>query len=125
MRVVLPLALSFTLLPGCAREKPPVMSHGKPVSYWLEALNDPDARKRVQAVKALGHVGTADPAALPALTAALKDRDPAVRARVVLALLNIGPAASEAIPALEEARNDSDPTVRSYVEKALERIRGG
>jgi HEAT repeat protein len=108
---------------GCAKA-PPTMAHDKPVGHWVQAVRDPDARVRKRAVNVLGNVGTADPAALPALTVAVSDRDAAVRAAAVLALLKIGPPAREAVPALTEAQKDRDPTVRAYAAKALRRIQG-
>jgi HEAT repeat protein len=108
---------------GCAKSEP-LLSHGQPVSHWLEALKDPNPQARKKAVTALGHVGAADPSAIPAVIGAVKDPDPAVRAEAVLALLNIGPDAKDAVPALEDARTDSDPKVRDYAVKALERIQG-
>jgi HEAT repeat protein len=116
------LFVALALAAGCSRQRAPVTSHGQPVSHWLEALKGPDARTRKKAVTALGHVGDADPAAIPALTEALKDRDPSVRDTAVLALLNIGPAAKPAVPALTEVQNDRDPTVRDHAGKAIERI---
>ena len=117
--------LVLTLAAGCSsRPEGPLTAGGRPVSHWLDELRSPDPKARKKAVRELGHVGKADPAAIPAVTGALKDPDPQVRAEAALALLNLGPAAAEAVPALEEVRNDSDPAVRSYVHKALERIRG-
>jgi HEAT repeat protein len=106
---------------GCGRTEP-LMSHGRPVSYWLEQLHDRDAKARRKAVVALGHVGAADPAAIPAVIGAMKDKDPGVRREAIVALLNA--RAQESIPALTEARNDRDPQVRAYSAKALERIQG-
>src|SRR3954451_18121325 len=120
MRYLPLVGLLFVPLIGCG-ENAPLTSHGKPVSHWLEALDSPEVKTRKKAVVALGHVGTADPAALPALIRATKDRSPEVRSAAVLALLNLGPAAREAIPALEEARKDRDAKVRTYAEKALEK----
>src|SRR5438552_19213794 len=110
------------LLGGCG--KAPTMAHGKPVSHWVQALEDPDRQVRLKAVKALGNVGAADPAAVPALAGAVKDRDAGVRAEAVLALLKIGPDARDAVPALTEAQKDRDAKVRAYAAKALERIQG-
>jgi HEAT repeat protein len=119
-------AFAFVLLTvmalGCGREKQPLLSHGQPVSHWVEALHDRDPVKRKHAVTALGHVGTADPEAIPAVTVALKDSDAHVRAEAALALLNIGPAAKDAVTALEAAAKDKDAKVRSYAELALARI---
>jgi HEAT repeat protein len=106
---------------GCGRTEP-LTSHGRPVTYWLAQLHDRDAKARRKAVVALGHVGAADPTAIPAVIDATKDKDPVVRREAILALLNAG--AKEAVPALTEARNDRDPQVRAYATKALERIQG-
>jgi HEAT repeat protein len=111
------------LASGCGK-KEPLLSHGQPVSHWLGVLKDPNPQARKKAVTALGHVGAADPDAIPAVVGAVKDPDPAVRAEAVLALLNLGPVAKEAVPILEEARSDRDPKVREYAWKALERIQG-
>jgi HEAT repeat protein len=111
------------LIGGCAK-KEPLLAHGRPVSHWLQALHDPDPKTRKKAVVALGHVGTADSTAIPAVIEAVKDPDPAVRAEAVLALLNLGPDAKDAIPALTEAQTDRDAKVREYTGMALERIQG-
>src|SRR6516165_4122980 len=112
MRCILLLGLGVLVL-GCGKREP-VISHGQPVSHWLEALNDPNAQARKKAVTALGHVGAADPEAIPAVIRAVKDPDAIVRTEAVLALLNLGPAAKDAVPALEQARTDRDPKVRDY-----------
>ncbi len=122
MRFILLISLAV-LVVGCAK-KEPLLSHGQPVGYWLEAMKDPSPQIRKKAVTALGHVGAADSEALPAVISAVKDPDATVRAEAVLALLNLGTAAKEAVPALEEARNDRDAKVREYAAKALERIQG-
>jgi HEAT repeat protein len=124
MRAVLALTLLAALAVGCGQGKQPLLSHGQPVSYWLDALQDRDPTKRKKAVTALGHVGAADAAAIPAVTAALKDPDARVRAEAALALLSMGPRARDAVPDLEEATRDRDKTVRTYAGKALERIQG-
>jgi HEAT repeat protein len=116
------LALCLAILIGGCGKKEPLLSHGQPVNHWLQTLHDPDPKTRKKAVVALGHVGTADPAAIPAVIEAVKDPDPSVRAEAVLALLNLGPDAKEAIPALTEAQTDKDAKVREYAVKALERI---
>jgi HEAT repeat protein len=109
---------------GCGKE-PPTLAGGKPVSHWVQALQDPDARVRKQATAKLGNVGTADPAALPALTGALQDRSPEVRREAILAVLKCGPAAREVMPVLTELRQrDPDPRVRSFAARALEKLQG-
>jgi HEAT repeat protein len=109
---------------GC-REQGPLLTHGEPVSYWIAALKQPDPRARKKAVTALGHVGTADAAVLPALIGAVRDRDALVRREAVLTLLNLGPNAQDAVPALTEAQRDKDARVRDYAGKALERVQAG
>ena len=125
MRVVPAVAVVIAiLLSGCTAKTQPLTSHGKPVSHWLEELKKSDPKARKKAVVALGHVGKADSAAIPALIGALKDKEAGVRNQTVLALLNLGPDATEALPALALAKNDQDPMVRSNAAKALERIQG-
>src|SRR5439155_16911918 len=83
---------SAALLGGCGKEQP-MLAGGKPVSHWVQALQNPDPKVRKQAAFKLGNVGPADPTALPALIEALKDRDAGVRREAILALLKCGPAA--------------------------------
>ena len=111
------------LLTGCGKA-PVTLAHGRPVSHWVGALHDSDARVRKRAAAALGNVGPADGAAIPALIEAVKDRDAAVRGEAILALLKLGPAAKDAIPVLTQAQTDRDARIRSYATKALERIGG-
>jgi HEAT repeat protein len=111
------------LAAGCGQTGP-TLAGGKPVGHWVEALRSSDAKMRKTAVLKLGNLGSADPAALPAVTGALKDPDAAVRREAALALLRNAPAAAEAVPALTAAKTDRDPQVREYAAKALERIQG-
>src|SRR5262245_53444420 len=78
------------LLAGCGNTRVTV-AHGKPVSYWVRALRNSDARVRKKAVAALGNVGPADAAAIPALMEAVSDRNAKVRGDAILALLKLGP----------------------------------
>ena len=113
------------LASGCGQTQP-TLAGGKPVSHWLQALQDPDPKVRKTAVSKLGNVGTADPAALPAVIGSLKDPDAGVRCAAILALVRSGPASEEAIPTLTEMqRNDRDAQVRSYAAQALEKLQGG
>jgi HEAT repeat protein len=109
---------------GCGREQPPSVG-GKPVRYWVQALQEPDAKSRKKAAFKLGNAGATDPAVVPALTGALRARDVGVRVEAALSLLKIGPAARGAIPALVEAQKDRDAKVRAYAATALEKIQGG
>jgi HEAT repeat protein len=118
MRTVLAAALA-ALLAGCG-PSPPTLSGGKPVSYWVEELQAPDASRRKAAVEKLGRVGPDDPAVLPALLGALRDRDAGVRRAAVLALMEQGPGAREALPALDEMqRHDPDTQARRYAARAV------
>jgi HEAT repeat protein len=119
------MVLLFVCQAGCSSKSEPVLSHGKPVAYWLEQMKQPDARARKKAVTALGHVGNADRAVLPALIAAVKDKHAHVRDEAVVALLNMGPGAGEAVPVLQDALRDQDATVRAHAAKAIARIQGG
>jgi HEAT repeat protein len=114
--------LGAPALLGCHSKTQPLQSHDHPVSYWLQELKSQDPKARKKAVTALGHVGKADPAAIPALIEALHDNDASIRDAAVLALLNLRSDAKEAVPALNEATKDKDATVRAHAVKALERI---
>jgi HEAT repeat protein len=122
MRAVLAVSGVALVLAGCGKAAP-VVVHGKAVSYWVEALHSTNAKERKRAAEALGSVGPADPAAIPALVEAVRDPEVTVREAAVLCLLRLGPAAREAVPALEAvARDDSEARVRDYAAKALEKI---
>lgn len=111
-------------LTGCGQPKG-MMVGGKPISHWLTACKDPNPKLRKTAVAKLGNVGTAYPAALPAVIGALNDSDPAVRCEAILALVRSGPAANEAIPTLTDMkRNDRNGQVRSYAAQALTKLQG-
>jgi HEAT repeat protein len=114
--------VAVVFLGGCGPAAP-TLSGGKPVSYWVDALRDPNAyaRARKKAVDELGNVGAADPAAFPAVLGALKDDpDPAVRGEAARAVVKFGPKAQEAVPTLENMRdNDPDPATRDLAARAL------
>ncbi len=115
--------LAFVML-GCGQPKT-TLAGGKPVGHWLKMLQAPDPTVRKTAVIKLGNVGTADPAALPALISALKDPDATIRGQAILALLKSGPAANEAIPILTEMqRTDQNAQVRTYAAQVLEKLQG-
>ena len=129
MRVSTLRSLLLAVLPvglaGCS-SKPaaPLTAGGEPVSHWLEEAKKPGAKSRKKAIRELGHIGKADPAAIPAVIAALKDPDATVRTEAALSLLNLGPDAADAVPALTEATRDPDIRVRESAEKALVKIKG-
>lgn len=108
---------------GCA-SKEPMTSHGQPISHWIEKIQDPDAKTRLRAVKALANVGAKDPAVVPTLTGAVTDKDDDVRLEAILGLLRIGPPARAAVPALMQAQQDPNSKVREGATKAIEKIQG-
>jgi HEAT repeat protein len=109
---------------GCGADQPP-LAGGRAASFWVQELQNTDAKSRRKAVVKLGNLGAADPATVPALIGALRDADAAVRAEAALALLRIGAPAEEAVSALKEAQSDRNPTVRTYAGKALQKIQSG
>jgi HEAT repeat protein len=124
MRLPLMLLLAGVLLIGCSKG-PGTMAGGKPVEHWMQALRDPSPAVRKKAVAKLGNVGTADPAALPALKEALNDRDARVRQEAIVALVKLGSDAQSATAALAElGQRDRDPQVRSCARRALEQLQG-
>ena len=121
MRVAVMIVVAIGLS-GCGKTEP-TLAGGKPVSFWVQALHDPDAKLRKKAAFKLGNVGPTDPTALPALIEALHDADAGVRAEAILALVKFGPAATAAVPTLAEVqRQDQDAKVREYAGKALAKL---
>jgi HEAT repeat protein len=114
-------SLPTVVLLGCGKAQPPDL--GKQVTRWAQALNDPDAKVRKNALLKLGNIGPADEAVLPALLGALADADAGVRREAILALVKYGPGARKAIPRLTDLRkNDRDAQVRRYATRALEKL---
>jgi HEAT repeat protein len=125
MRRLVLAGLLLVICGGCG-PKPPTLAGGKPVQHWVETLeHSTDVKQRKEAAFKLGNVGTAEPAAFPALVAALKDSDAKVRCEAILALLKFGAEAQDAVPVLTELRElDADSKVRTYAERALEKLQG-
>jgi len=117
--------IASALTVGCGPAAP-TLAGGKQVNHWVEASHDADPKKREEAVEKLGNVGSADPAAYPALTSALKDPNAKVRGAAILGIVRAGPAAKGAVPILQDLKDhDPDPGVRDYAAKALKKIAGG
>jgi HEAT repeat protein len=97
---------------------------GKPaVRPLIAALKGDDARVRSGAAAALGRIGAAAGAAVPALRQALHDPRAPVREQAARALGRIGPQARGVIPLLcELAVNDPDSGVVSRAVGALEAL---
>jgi HEAT repeat protein len=110
---------------GCGQNGP-TLAGGKPVSFWVEALRDPDANIRTKAVNKLGNVGDADPQAFAAILSALHDEAPGVRKAALRALPKFGKRAGEATALVEEmAARDADSEVAADAAKLLESLREG
>jgi HEAT repeat protein len=94
------------------------------IGALTEVLDDPEARVRQQAARALTEAG---PSAMPAserlANLARSDVDRDVRLQAVLALGNIGPRAQAAVPALLDVlRKDSRDGIRGNAGWALGKI---
>jgi HEAT repeat protein len=87
---------------------------GKPTSYWVSRLANPETH-----VEAIDELAQGKGAALPVLLEAMHSEDVAVRRRAAVVLGQIGPEAREAIGPLSELLKDPDATVRSYAAMAL------
>ncbi len=74
----------------------------------IEALQNQNVEVRINAVRALGGMGTDAKPILSALMVALKDPDKLVRYNTAIALTNIGEETKTALPLLLEALQDSD-----------------
>ncbi len=124
MRCIL-IAVCCIHVGGCGKPQAP-LAGGKPVSHWVQALSDPDAKARQEAAFKLGNVGSSDASVIPALIGALKDSDARVRCEAILALLKSGRDAAAASDSLGELQmHDRDPKVREYAAKALQRLQAG
>ena len=122
------LLLSFSLVGACLGygEEPaaPSGSHepaydGKPLGYWVTQSKDKDRAVREAAADALGEIGPAAKAAVPALVELLKDKERQVPFVAAVALGKIGPAAKGATPALMEMLKGKDKIARSAAAWAL------
>jgi HEAT repeat protein len=77
-------------------------SIGSPAVPALVAVlrDEKEASRRSSAVMALGQMGPAARAAVPALRAALQDEEEGVRGAAIYALANVAPSSPEVVPAL-------------------------
>ena len=89
------------------------------VSDIISRLDDPDRDVREEAVRALGHIGSAD--AVDALLERLRDPNSTIRPEAAQALGMIGDP--RAVPALTECAASPLPEVREACTRALEVIR--
>lgn len=135
------LVLTILLVAGCARPAPPPFpvnvrvanyprtvtppaksgegdpkADGKPASYWIAILQNPEETTRTGALASLRELGEE---AVPVLVVALKNDDPAVRMQAARVLEEIGADAVKAQPALVGALRDQNPAVRNRAAAAL------
>jgi HEAT repeat protein len=94
------------------------------LSSWVSDLKAEAPYTRNRAAYAIGGMGPAAKAAVPALIAALDDPEAAVRFPVCIALREIGPDAKEAVPALTKELDDRNEDVAAMARKALIKITG-
>ena len=91
--------------------------------YWIDNLDNSDARVRQEAIFALGACGSDSGEAVPALAAILAgDAEGKVRSEAALALMKMHPASRTALPELSQALQDEEPGVRMYAALALFRM---
>jgi len=89
----------------------------------MKSLEDSDPQERLEAVFALGAIGTDATGTVPALGAILvNDPDENVRVQAALALTKLVPASGEAVPALASALQDKVLHVRMHAALALLRL---
>jgi HEAT repeat protein len=112
-----------------SREKEAAREALKPALETLTEVlrEDKIARNRSAAATALGRLGSAAKASVPALSAALKDKDDGPRAAAAEALGRLGDDAADAVPALLDAYKDpkADRFLRIYAAFALGRAARG
>jgi HEAT repeats len=83
-------------------------------------LQHKDETSRINAVAALGSMGTTASSAIPILSiTTLADKSPVVRSSAAYALGSMGAAAESAVPALTLALQDEDRAVRAMVVSAI------
>lgn len=97
---------------------------GRSLGEWAQELKNPDAKRRIGGAWAIGRMGPAAAAAVPALIEALNDPDRLVRTQSIASLGKIGPAASPAVPTLDYLAQDNDWATRQLASAALAAIQG-
>jgi HEAT repeat protein len=122
--LVICAGIGFTLLCwdrglSAAPPKDEPVHAGKSVQEWIKGLHDASPKVREESAEALGAIGPAAEAAVPALIATFKDDDNSVRFAASCALGDIGKAA---VPALVRALDDPEYIVRGLAATALGQI---
>ncbi len=83
-----------------------------------------DPASRLQAVMALGHLGSIAAPAVPQLLMLLEGDLLVIKREAVTTLGTIGPGAASAIPVLEKLTEDRDRQIAERAKAALRRVRG-
>jgi HEAT repeat protein len=101
--------------------------HGKPISAWVQALQDPDEAARAQATESLVEICWGLAKVLPALGDVLKQADIVTRVRTAATLGEFGSRLLMLVPGLRAALRAAvltatDPDVRSAASQALVQI---
>ena len=128
-RLIVAVGLALLSVPATARGQASAADadtvyHGRPLSAWILDLKAPAPQSRNGAAYAIGSMGAAAKAAVPALIEALSDPNAAVRYPVCVALREIGPPAADALPKLEEVLDDQNDDVAFMAKKAIIAISG-
>src|SRR5713226_564806 len=114
--LVIPLS-RHVLLGLVTRES---FASGMPVRYWAEAMKDPNADTRRQAVGVISRFGPEAAMTVPTLIKILREDDELlVRINAAHALAKMGPAAKSAVPALIEALQEQNLMLRLKAAVAL------
>jgi HEAT repeat protein len=119
--IILLTPASRYVVMGLAKQEP-FDYNGRPLSYWINALQEGDEKVRHQAAKALGNFGREGKEAVPALAVALADQADLVRVNAALALMKMAPDTEAAVPQLGEALRDKYPMIRMDAVIALHRM---
>ena len=116
---ILTLFLLILMVPPLAFAEDPTSAMIHPL---IEKLQGPNPGIQRAAAFALGRIGPAAEAAVPALTQALQDADGGVRLNAIRALGKIGRAAKAAIPDLINAHHAAKGYTQEIVSEALDKI---
>jgi len=116
------IAFMGALSSGCTKKKE-AMYEGRPESYWLKMMKEPDPLDRRDAIVAFGKMPPDPKRVVPVLTKALQDEDSVVRFETARALGKMGAEARSAVPMLEKLeKSDPKAYVRKEAAKAITRI---
>lgn len=126
MALLIAVMVALAAVPGwriraLGRARGENFHRGMPLSYWVQALDDPDPGKgnlRYDAILAVGH----DRDAIPALRRRLQDPVPLLRHMAAVELSRFGPDAREAVPELVAMLQDDDRSCREAAADALAKI---